>query len=78
DQVAPELPPKTVIQQKVAFTDEQRAFYEALRSRTWSDLDARLAESAHTGEQRVLVLSALLRLRQACCDPALLGHPEIP
>lgn len=77
DQVAAELPPKTVIQRKVPFADGQEDFYQELRSATWSDLDARLAESEHSGEQRVLVLSALLRLRQACCDPALLGRPEV-
>jgi superfamily II DNA or RNA helicase len=77
DQVATELPPKTVIQRKVPFADGQKDFYEALRSATWSDLDARLATTEHSGEQRVLVLSALLRLRQACCDPSLLGRPEI-
>ncbi len=77
DQIATELPPKTVIQRKVPFADGQEHFYEELRSATWSDLDARLAETEHSGEQRVLVLSALLRLRQACCDPSLLGRPEI-
>jgi superfamily II DNA or RNA helicase len=77
DQVAVELPPKTVIQRKVPFADGQEDFYQEIRSSTWSNLDARLAETEHSGEQRVLVLSALLRLRQACCDPALLGHPEI-
>ena len=78
DQVAGELPPKTVIQRKVPFADEQREFYEQLKSATWSDLDARLAEKRHAGEQQMLVLNALLRLRQACCDPALLGEAEIP
>lgn len=77
DQVATELPPKTVIQRQVPFADGQEDFYQELRSATWSDLDARLAQAGNTGEQRVLVLSALLRLRQACCDPALLGRPEI-
>jgi superfamily II DNA or RNA helicase len=77
DQVASELPPKTVVQLKVPFTDEQRDFYRQLRSAAWADLDARLAEVEREGAQRVLVLSALLRLRQACCDPALLQRPDI-
>ena len=77
DQVATELPPKTVIQRKMPFAEGQKDFYEELRSATWSDLDTRLAATEHSGEQRVLVLSALLRLRQACCDPSLLGRPEI-
>ncbi len=77
DQVAAELPPKTVIQRKVPFADGQKDFYAELRSDTWSDLDSRLAATEHSGEQRMLVLSALLRLRQACCDPSLLGRPEI-
>ena len=78
DQVAAELPPKTVIQRKVAFAEGQAEFYRQLRSTAWSELDARLADHEHTGEQRMLVLSALLRLRQACCDPALLDRPDIP
>jgi SNF2 family DNA or RNA helicase len=77
DQVATELPPKTVIQRKVPFTDEQSDFYQELKAATWSGLDARLADTEHSGEQRMLVLNALLRLRQACCDPALLDRPEI-
>lgn len=78
DQVAAELPPKTVIQQKVPFADGQRDFYRQLKSTTWSGLDSCLAEAGQEGAQRMLVLSALLRLRQACCDPALLGRPEVP
>jgi superfamily II DNA or RNA helicase len=77
DQVATELPAKTVIQRKMPFADGQKEFYRELRSATWSDLNARLTETEPSGEQHMLVLSALLRLRQACCDPSLLGRPEI-
>lgn len=37
-----------------------------------------MEERPHQGEQHLFVLTALLKLRQACCDPVLLGEKNIP
>jgi SNF2 family DNA or RNA helicase len=70
-EVAPELPEKI---QQVAYcelTRDQRAVYEQVLEATRKEvLDA--AGQEGMGRSRMLVLSALLRLRQICCDPRLL------
>ena len=76
-EVAPELPAKTETVLRVAMGEAQRRVYESLRLA----MNARVREAlaSYGAEQsRVVVLSALLRLRQACCDPRLLDLPEPP
>jgi SNF2 family DNA or RNA helicase len=70
--VAPELPPITETVLRVSMGEAQRRVYESLRLAMNERVRAALA-SYTTGQSRVVVLSALLRLRQACCDPRLLG-----
>jgi superfamily II DNA or RNA helicase len=67
DTVAPELPPRTEELLRVEMAPGQRQFYdrELLRARE---------ELATRGP--FAVLAALTRLRQVCCDPALLA-PEL-
>jgi SNF2 family DNA or RNA helicase len=70
--VAPELPPKTETVLRVAMAEGQRRIYESLRL----SLSKRVREALaiYSDEQsRIVVLSALLRLRQVCCHPRLLG-----
>ncbi|TWI58425.1 SNF2 family DNA or RNA helicase [Pseudomonas duriflava] len=65
--VARELPPKTEIIQLVDLTPSQRDLYETVRLA----LDEKVrTEIAHKGLARsqLIVLDALLRLRQICCD----------
>jgi len=69
-QVARELPPKTVIVQRVELEGRQRELYETLRlamhERVRDAVAARgLAQSG------IVVIDALLKLRQVCCDPRL-------
>ncbi len=64
--VLAELPPRTEQTLLVEMGAEERAFYEALRRRA---LD-RLAE-AGDGQTRMHILAEIMRLRQACCHPAL-------
>lgn len=71
DQVVAELPPKSVIDTQVALDGGQRDLYEALRVRLAGDVRLALAERG-AERSRVLVLDALLKLRQVCCDPRLL------
>ncbi len=71
EQVATELPPKTEIVQKVELAGAQRDLYETVRAA----MDQRVrAEIATRGlaKSQIILLDALLKLRQACCDPRLL------
>ena len=71
DQVAPELPPKSEILQPVELAGPQREFYETVRvsvhERVRAEISARGIAQSH-----IVVLDALLKLRQICCDPRLL------
>jgi superfamily II DNA or RNA helicase len=70
-EVAPELPAKTETVLRVAMGEGQRRLYESLRLA----LSQRVREAIATyndERSRIVVLSALLRLRQVCCDPRLL------
>ena len=70
DEVASELPPKTEILDRVDLPKSQQALYETVRSA----MDARVREAVSKrglAAARITVLDALLKLRQVCCDPAL-------
>jgi len=70
EDVLTELPPKTEIVRRIELEGGQRELYEALRltqhERVLEEVKKRgLAQSG------IIVLDALLKLRQACCDPRL-------
>ncbi|WP_250627556.1 DEAD/DEAH box helicase [Pinirhizobacter soli] len=69
-QVASELPAKTEITRRVVFEGRQRELYESLRLSLSEELRDVIAQRgiAHSG---IVVLDALLKLRQVCCDPRL-------
>lgn len=69
-QVAAELPPKTEITRRVVLDGRQRELYESLRLSLADELRQVIAQRgiAHSG---IVVLDALLKLRQVCCDPRL-------
>lgn len=70
EEVASELPPKTEILERVELPKAQQLLYETVRSA----MDARVRESIAArglAGARITVLDALLKLRQVCCDPAL-------
>jgi hypothetical protein len=75
--VAPELPPKTETVLRVAMADDQRRLYESLRLSLSKRVREALA-SYNDKQSRIIVLSALLRLRQVCCDPRLIGVASAP
>jgi superfamily II DNA or RNA helicase len=77
DQIAKDLPAKTQILQHIPLNDDQRDFYQQLKSSSWTNLQEQLEANDSPGQQHMLVLSALLKLRQACCDPRLLGEPTV-
>lgn len=71
DKVARELPLKTEIVRYVELTENQRQIYETVRElmdKKVQDEIARLG-IAHC---QIIILEALLKLRQVCCDPRLL------
>ena len=76
-EVAPELPPKTETIVRVVMAEDQRRLYESLRLSLSQEV--RAAVTRYTEEQsRIVVLAALMRLRQVCCDPRLIekmGRP---
>jgi len=71
EDVALELPPKTFIIRTVELEGGQRDLYETVRTA----MDQRVREEiAAKGFARshIIILDALLKLRQVCCDPRLL------
>lgn len=78
DQIARDLPPKTEIARLISLSAPQREFYQQLKRDTWEDLQAKLADADHGGQRHMLALTALLKLRQACCDPGLVADVDLP
>lgn len=75
NQVAKELPPKTEITRTVELVDAQRDLYEAIRMSMEKKVRDAIAKQG-LGKSHILLLDALLKLRQVCCDPRLLSLPE--
>ena len=69
--VAAELPAKTEIQQFAELEGGQRDLYETVRSAMQERVRKEVARRGLARSQ-VVVLDALLKLRQVCCDPRLL------
>jgi superfamily II DNA or RNA helicase len=65
-----DLPPKIESDIEVVLTPVQRRAYAALAAAVRADLEPRLARDG-LERNRMLVLTALLRLRQMACDPRL-------
>ncbi len=69
--VAAELPPKTEIVNEVELAGTQRDLYETIRvilhEKVCREIDKKGIERS-----QIVVLDALLKLRQVCCDPRLL------
>jgi len=76
NQVLSELPEKTETTLAVDLDTTEREFYEALRQRALDQM-AGLADK-NPGEQQILVLTHLMKLRRACCHPVLAGGPDAP
>jgi len=71
--VAPELPPRTEVVLHVELAADERQVYDAIRAATREEVAARFA----AGGSAFQVLEALLRLRQAACDTALVPGARI-
>ncbi|MDD2794433.1 DEAD/DEAH box helicase [Acidocella sp.] len=69
-EVATELPPKHTILRRISLAPDQRELYETIRGTLYETVRDQMAERT-LAQSRVIVLDALLKLRQACCDPRL-------
>lgn len=72
NEVLDDLPAKTEITLTVQLSEEERAFYEALRQNALKAL-----ENQDAGDIRFQILAEITRLRRACCNPKLVT-PNVP
>jgi SNF2 family DNA or RNA helicase len=75
-EVATELPPKHTILRRIILAPEQRALYETIRATMHEKVVQGIAARG-MAQSQMLVLDALLKLRQVCCDPRLLKLASI-
>jgi SNF2 family DNA or RNA helicase len=66
--VLTELPSRTEINLHVTLSTEEAALYEAIRQQA---LEKMVATDAKAGQKRIKILAEIMRLRRACCHPAL-------
>ena len=69
-EVAKELPPKTEIVRSVELGSAQRDLYESLRLAMHSKIQQEISRKG-MARSHIIILDALLKLRQVCCDPRL-------
>jgi len=74
-EVITELPPKTEIIRSIVLQTKQSALYESIRLSMERKVRQAIAQKG-LARSHIMVLDALLKLRQTCCDPALLSIPE--
>jgi SNF2 family DNA or RNA helicase len=73
--VASDLPAKHTILRRITLAPEQRELYETIRVTLHEKVREQVAEHS-LARSRIVVLDALLKLRQACCDPRLVKLPS--
>ena len=74
DQVATDLPEKTEILHRVTLSPKELDLYESVRAL----MDKRVREAIRSrglSQSQIIVLDALLKLRQVCCHPSLVKTP---
>ncbi|MGE4048371.1 MAG: SNF2-related protein [Acetobacteraceae bacterium] len=71
EEVATDLPPKTEITERIEMESGQQAIYEGIRLAMHARVKAAIAEKG-VARSGIVILDALLKMRQACCDPRLL------
>ena len=73
--VAKELPPRTEIIRTTALGGKQRDLYESIRSVMEKRVQQEIAKKG-IGAAQIMILDALLKMRQTCCDPSLVKLEE--
>lgn len=66
--VLDELPPRTEITLQVEMSQEETAFYEALRQQAIERLEQ---DKTPIDQKHIRILAEIMKLRQACCNPRL-------
>ncbi len=74
ERVAADLPEKTEIVQRIELAGAQRDLYETIRLAMHKRVRDEVARRG-LARSRIVVLDALLKLRQVCCDPRLVRLP---
>ena len=74
-EVATDLPPKHTILRRVDLAPEQRELYETIRGTLHDRVREQMA-GLGAAQGRIVMLDALLKLRQVCCDPRLVKLPS--
>jgi SNF2 family DNA or RNA helicase len=72
DAVAPDLPPKIMQVVPIDLGGKQRELYESIRCAAHEDVRRAIRHKGLEGGT-IQVLSALMKLRQVCCDPQLVN-----
>ena len=70
EEVAADLPPRTEILDPITLSKSQQDLYESVRATMDARVQQAVAAKGFRGAQ-ITILDALLKLRQVCCDPAL-------
>ena len=73
--VAADLPPKNEIIQLIDMDEEQATLYESIRLSVGNKIQ-KILEQKGFAQSHIEILDALLKLRQACCDPRLVKLAE--
>ena len=73
--VAAELPEKTEIIRSVTLEGTQRDLYESIRLAMDKKVRQEISKKG-LARSHIMILDALLKLRQACCDPRLVSLPQ--
>ncbi|HHJ20739.1 MAG TPA: hypothetical protein ENJ84_13095 [Gammaproteobacteria bacterium] len=74
-EVASELPDKTEMVRAVALEGAQRDLYESIRLAMDKKVRAEIQKKG-LSRSHIMILDALLKLRQCCCDPRLVPLPQ--
>ncbi|KIH85861.1 Superfamily II DNA/RNA helicase [Pseudomonas batumici] len=77
EQVATELPPKTEIIHWVDLNEAQRDVYETMRLAMDKKVRAEITRKG-VARSQIIILEALLKLRQVCCDLRLVNDAPLP
>ncbi len=75
NEVVKELPAKTEMVRMIDLAGSQRDLYEAIRMSMEQKVREAISKQG-LGRSQIVLLDALLKLRQVCCDPKLLSLPE--
>ncbi len=75
-EVALDLPPKTEVITPLDLSEKQKDLYEAVRLTMMKKVLSEV-ESKGLASSQIVVLAALLNLRQICCDPRLLKNTNV-